>query len=82
MNRRRFLSMLGLFPAALALPPLPQVEARKKVTFNFVPSRNVDLQWISLMSKPPMYLVGESGPEIFIPPQGSTEGRVQEPPED
>lgn len=58
MNRRRFLSMLSVLPAALALPTVKQ---RRTVTFHLSsPSSNFaqDLRYATL-------LLGKSGPEIF-----------------
>lgn len=76
MNRRRFLSMVGLIPAALALPSLPQVEARRTVTFNFEPPRNVDLEFMSLMSESPFVTGGpvpsQSSPQLVMAHGGET----------
>lgn len=79
MNRRRFLSMLGAIPAALALPALPPVTKRpvkRPLTILVQSPMNdfrSDLQYASIMAeKLHLYLIGEHGPEIFVPRYGGT----------
>lgn len=78
MNRRRFLSMLGAIPAALALPELPPMKrpVKRPLTILVQSPLNdfrTDLQYASIMAeKVHLYLIGEHGPEIFVPCYGGT----------
>lgn len=79
MNRRRFLSLLGLLPAALALPSMPAATRSSGIKIIIRGPMNdfrSDLQYATILAgliappySGPPYLVGESGPEIIIPPK-------------
>lgn len=80
MNRRRFLSMLGALPAALALPTLPPDKNRVSIVVQSRGDFRSDLRYATILSEKIVggvkpagpFLIGERGPEIIIPHHGGT----------